>query len=48
MSYSLRPGRVMALAAIMALLLVDLWRVDMAIEAAGRTPLVTEVFDAVA
>jgi hypothetical protein len=37
-----------ALAAIMALLLVDLWRVDAAIEAAGRTPLVTEVFDAVA
>lgn len=37
-----------ALAAIMALLLVDLWRVDAAIEAAGRAPLVTEVFDAVA
>lgn len=35
-------------AAIMALLLVDLWRVDAAIEAAGRTPLVTEAFDAVA
>ncbi len=35
-------------AAIMALLLVDLWRVDAAIEAAGRTPLVREVFDAVA
>ena len=37
-----------ALAALMALLLVDLWRVDAAIEAAGRTPLVEEVFDAVA
>jgi len=37
-----------AVAAIMALLLVDLWRVDAAIEAAGRAPIVTEVFDAVA
>lgn len=36
------------LAAIMALLMVDLWRVDAAIESAGRTPLVTEAFDAVA
>jgi len=42
-----RNGR-NVLAAIMALLLVDLWRVDAAIETAGRTPLVTEVFDAVA
>jgi len=36
------------MAAIMALLLVDLWRVNAAIEAAGRTPVITEVFDAVA
>lgn len=36
------------LAAIMTLLMVDLWRIDAAIEAAGRTPLVTEAFDAVA
>lgn len=36
------------IAAIMALLMVDLWRVEAAIEAAGRTPLVTEAFDAVA
>jgi hypothetical protein len=42
-----RNGRE-TLVAIMALLLVDLWRVDAAIEAAGRTPFVAEVFDAVA
>ncbi len=42
-----RNGRA-TVAAIMGLLLVDLWWVDAAIEAAGRTPLVTEVFDAVA
>ena len=35
-------------AAVMALLLVDLWRVTAAIELAGRGPNSTEVFDAVA
>ncbi len=35
-------------AAMMALLLVDLWRVQAAIELAGRGPIPTEVFDAVA
>jgi hypothetical protein len=36
------------MAGIMALLLVDLWRVGAAIEEAGRAPVITEVFDAVA
>jgi hypothetical protein len=35
-------------AAIMALMLVDLWRVTAAIEAAGRGPHAAEVLDAVA
>jgi hypothetical protein len=35
-------------AAVMALMLVDLWRVHAAIESAGRTPVPLEVFDAVA
>ena len=37
-----------SVASILALLLVDLWQVHAAIETAGRTPMVTEVFDAVA
>lgn len=37
-----------AVAALMALMLVDLWRVRAAIEVAGRTPTPEEVFDAVA
>ena len=37
-----------AVAAILALLLVDLWRVSASIEAAGRGPASTEVLDAVA
>lgn len=39
-----RNGR-NAVAAVMALLLLDLWRVDAAIESAGRGPLPEEVFD---
>jgi hypothetical protein len=35
-------------AAVMVLLLIDLWRVNAAIESAGRTPVPREVFDAVA
>lgn len=42
-----RNGRA-TVAAIMALLLVDLWRVRAAIESAGRERIATEVFDAVA
>jgi hypothetical protein len=42
-----RYGRT-TVAAIMALLLVDLWRVTAAIEAAGRGPAASEVLDAVA
>ena len=41
---SARFGRNMV-AAVMALLLVDLWRITAAIEVAGRTPIPTEVFD---
>ena len=35
-------------AGVMAVLLVDLWRVDAAIELAGRGPLSEELLDAVA
>jgi len=42
------PPTAETVAAIMALLLVDLWRATAAIEAAGRGPHATEVLDAVA
>ncbi len=42
-----RPGRT-TVAAVLALLVVDLWRVTSAIEAAGRGPVALGVFDALA